>query len=110
MSHQSLLALDESNFETLVIKSERPVLVDFWATWCRPCLAVAPIVERLADRFDGRASVGKVDVDSNAALAERFGVRSIPTLAVFKNGKVVEQVVGTAPEEALAALIERHAA
>jgi thioredoxin 1 len=110
MSHTSLLSLDESNFEELVIKSERPVLVDFWATWCRPCTVVGPIVERLADRFDGRAGVGKVDVDTSGELAARFGVRSIPTLAVFKNGQIVEQLVGVTPEEELAALLERHAA
>ncbi|MBS6843814.1 MAG: thioredoxin [Clostridiales bacterium] len=91
-----------------LIASKHTVLVDFWATWCGPCRMIAPAVEEVAEDFDGRAVVGKVDVDEQAELARRFGIMSIPTLIVMKDGKVVEQAVGARGKADIAAMLERH--
>ena len=88
------IILNEQNFENEVLKSELPVLVDFWATWCGPCKMMGPIVERLATELEGTAKVGKVDVDENPGLAAAFGITSIPTVIVFKDGKPVETSIG----------------
>ena len=85
-----------------------PVLVDFWAPWCGPCRMIAPVIEEVASEFDGRAVVGKIDVDEEPGLAQRFGVMSIPTLIVLKDGKVVEQAVGARGKADVAAMISRH--
>ena len=98
----------DSNFEDEVIKAEVPVLVDFWAPWCGPCKMIAPLLEQLAEEMAGVAHVAKVNVDENGDLANRFGIRSIPTLVVFKEGKMVDQVVGAAPKEQLRQLIQKH--
>ena len=90
------------------IAGEQAVLVDFWATWCGPCRMIAPVIEEVAAEFDGRAVVGKVDVDEEPGLAQRFGVMSIPTLIVLKGGKVVEQAVGARGKADVAAMISRH--
>jgi len=100
------LELTDSNFEELVLKSDKPVLVDFWAVWCGPCRMVAPIVEELSKDYEGKAVIGKLDVDANPAIAAKFGIRNIPTLLVFKNGQVVDKNVGAAPKHILAAKVE----
>ncbi len=82
------------NFESEVLKSPIPVLIDFWATWCAPCRMIAPIVEEIANEYDGKLKVCKVDVDSNPSIAVEYGIRSIPTLLFFKNGRVVGQIIG----------------
>ena len=100
------LELTDSNFEEVVLKSDKPVLVDFWAEWCGPCRMVAPIVADLANDYEGRAVVGKMDVDSNPQTAEKFGIRNIPTILFFKNGQVVDKQVGAAPKNILAKKID----
>lgn len=102
------LAITTADFEKEVVQSDVPVLVDFWATWCRPCLAIAPHVEAIAEELKGRAKVYKVDVDSDGDLAGRFGVMSIPALIVFKGGQEVDRMVGAAPKDQIKAMLERH--
>lgn len=94
------LQLTDANFETEVLNADVPVLVDFWATWCGPCLAIAPMIEELAKDMEGTAIVGKLDVDNNPQVASTFGIRGIPTLLVFKDGKVAEQFVGAGVSKA----------
>ena len=91
----------ESNFEDIVLNSDLPVLVDFWAEWCGPCKMIAPTVHEMAIEYDGQLSVGKVDVDSNPNIAVKYGVRSIPALIFFKDGKPVDQIVGAVPKGVL---------
>ena len=100
--------LTDANFGESVIQSTVPVLVDFWAEWCGPCRMIAPTVEALASDYDGKMTVGKLNVDDNPAIAGQFGVRSIPTLLLFKGGEVVESVVGVADKPRLQAIIEKH--
>jgi thioredoxin 1 len=100
------ITLTDDNFKNEVIESDQPVLVDFWATWCGPCRIVAPIIEELASDFDGRAKVGKVDVDHNMRVAGEYGIRSIPTLLFFKDGRVVDQIVGAAQKRVLTEKLE----
>lgn len=93
-----LIAITESNFDNEVIKSELPVLIDFWAIWCGPCKMIAPIVEELAKDYQGKLKVAKCDVDSNQSIAIKYGIRSIPTILIFKNGEVTEQIIGALPK------------
>ena len=94
----NVMELDESTFDSSVLKSEKPVLVDFWAVWCGPCRQVAPIVEALAAKWGDKASVAKLNVDDVPSVAERYGIMSIPTLMLFKGGQVVERIVGVMPQ------------
>jgi thioredoxin 1 len=95
------IAVNEANFETVVLQATRPVLVDFWAEWCGPCKMMLPIVEELSRAFEGRVEVVKVDVDNAPTISSRYGIRNIPTILFFKNGEVVDKQVGAVPRSAL---------
>ena len=97
----------DAEFQGTVLESDTPVFVDFWADWCGPCKMIAPVVEELAEEFDGRFNFTKVDVDANPKVAMQFGIRSIPTLLLFKDGKVAEQIVGAVPKAILKRKIEK---
>ena len=108
MASEKIQILTDGNFDQTVIDSGSPVLVDFWAEWCGPCRQLAPTVEALASDYDGRVTVGKLNVDDNPRIAERFSIRGIPTLLLFKGGEVVESVVGLAEGSQLKQLIDKH--
>jgi thioredoxin 1 len=94
MASNDVVTLEDGTFDNEVLKSEIPVLVDFWATWCGPCKAIAPVVEQIAVDFKGKVKVGKMDIDKHQGVAQKYNIRSIPTLLVFKGGKVVDTVIG----------------
>ena len=98
MASEHLSTFRDDNFDAEVLQSDKPVLVDFWATWCAPCRAIAPSVEELAKAYDGKVKVGKLNIDEQQGVAQQYGIRSIPTLLVFKGGKVVGQIVGAVPK------------
>lgn len=100
------LEFSDSNFETEVLSSDTPVLVDFWAEWCGPCRMIAPLVEELAGEYDGKVKVGKLNIDHNPNVPMKYGIRSIPTLLVFKNGEVVDKLVGAVPKSTIASKME----
>ena len=108
MASQNVVTLSQSNFEQEVLKSAQPVLVDFWATWCGPCKMIAPVLDEIADEKVGKLKIGKVDVDSNQELATKFGIRAIPTLLVFKDGQVKEQIVGMVGKKDLEKKLAAH--
>jgi thioredoxin len=101
MASTDLVILQDSTFETEVLKSDMPVLVDFWAVWCGPCKAIAPTVEELAKQYKGKVKVAKMDVDEHQNVPQQYGIRSIPTLLVFKGGRVVDTIVGAVPKAKL---------
>jgi thioredoxin 1 len=104
------LQITDSNFEELVLKSDKPVVLDFWAEWCGPCRMVGPIIEEMSGEYNGQALIGKVDVDNNPNISMQFGIRNIPTILFFKDGKVVDKHVGAAPKNVLAAKLQAQLA
>ncbi len=102
------VAVGDADFKTAVLDSAEPVLVDFWATWCAPCRAIAPALEELATQYKGKVKIAKVDVDEAQEVAQKFGIRSIPTLLMFKGGKVVDQIVGAVPKAKLEESLKKH--
>lgn len=95
------LEFNDGNFEAEVLNSDKPVLVDFWAEWCGPCRMIGPVVEEMAGEYDGKAKIGKVNVDNNPEISVKYGIRSIPALLIFKDGQVVDQIVGAVPKPQL---------
>ena len=100
------LEITDANFEELVMNSDKPVMLDFWAVWCGPCRMIAPIVEEMASEYEGKAVIGKVDVDNNQEVAMKYGIRNIPTVLFIKGGEVVDKQVGAAPKQAFAAKLD----
>jgi len=100
------IEITAANFEELVVKSDKPVMIDFWAVWCGPCRMIAPIVEEMAGEYEGKAVIGKVDVDSNPNIAMKYGIRNIPTVLFVKDGQVVDKQVGAAPKTAFTAKLD----
>ena len=107
MSGDKLIHVTDAEFESQVLKADKPVLVDFWASWCGPCLAIAPVVEELAGKYDGKVVVAKMDVDKSPATPGRYGIRAIPTLIVFKDGQVVEQITGAVGKAVIESAINK---
>ncbi len=105
---EHVIDVSDGNFEADVLKSDKPVLVDFWAAWCAPCRMLAPTVEAVAEKYAGSASVVKLNVDENPSTSQRYGIKGIPTLILFKNGKEEERVVGATSKEAISRMIEKH--
>ena len=102
------LTVTDGTFKESVLQSDKPVLVDFWATWCGPCSLLSPVIEQLHNVFEGKAVVAKVDVDNNQQVSLEYGIRSIPTLLIFKNGEVVDKIVGLSPKEVIAEKLSAH--
>ena len=108
MAGGNMLEFSDQNFEQEVLKSDKPVLVDFWAEWCAPCRMISPAVEAIAGEYAGRAKVGKLNVDENVSVTSRYNIRSIPTLLVFKNGEIKDQLVGSTSKDNLARLLDKN--
>ncbi len=107
MASDKILELSDAQFEADVLKSDTPILVDFWATWCAPCKAIAPVLDQLAEEYDGKIKIGKVNVDENPATPGQYGVRGIPTMILFKDGEIVDQLVGAVPKNQIESLLEK---
>jgi len=105
---KNILTLTTGNFESEVKKTDSPILVDFWAEWCGPCRMVAPVLEKLADEMNGKLRIGKVNVDDESGLAGRYGIQSIPTLLLFKDGRVVDQYIGATSRDVLVKMLQKH--
>ncbi len=100
------LEITDANFEEIVLKADKPVILDFWAVWCGPCRMVGPLVEEIGNEYEGKSIVGKVDVDSNPGVSAKFGIRNIPTILYFKNGEIVDKQVGAVPKQILVNKLE----
>ncbi len=107
MASEKVHTFTDNTFDSDVLKADTPVLVDFWATWCAPCKMLAPTIDAIADEFEGQVKVGKVNVDENPGTPGTYGVRGIPTVILFKGGKVVDQIVGNVPKSQLEALLKK---
>jgi thioredoxin 1 len=107
MASEKVLAFTDSNFDAEVLKSDKPVLVDFWAVWCAPCRAVAPVIDEIASDYDGKIKVGKVNVDENQVIPGKYGIRGIPTVILFNKGQVADQIVGAAPKGSFKQMIDK---
>lgn len=107
MSGDKLIHVTDAEFESQVLKADKPVLVDFWANWCGPCHAIAPVIEELAGEYDGKVVVAKMDVDKSPATPGRYGIRAIPTLILFKDGQVVEQITGAVGKAVIESAINK---
>ncbi|HOV27930.1 MAG TPA: thioredoxin [Pseudobacteroides sp.] len=108
MASEKVLVITKDNFENEVMKSDKPVLVDFWASWCGPCMAIAPIIDTLADEYDGKMKVCKVNVDNEGELTKKYRVMSIPTILIFKNGEVVDKIVGSRSKSEFEDVIQKN--
>ena len=107
MASEAIVQLDDASFESEVISSDKPVLVDFWAPWCGPCKALAPVIDEISDEYVDKLKVGKVNVDENPEISMKFGIRSIPTLMVFKDGEVQDQIIGAVPKSEIENVLQK---
>ncbi|MCZ6684571.1 MAG: thioredoxin [Candidatus Dadabacteria bacterium] len=110
MASDAIIELSDSTFETEVVKSDLPVLVDFWAPWCGPCRAIAPIVEEISSSYEGKIKVGRMNVDENQSTTMKFGIRSIPTIIMFKGGEAVDQIIGAVPKGEIERVVDKSLA
>jgi thioredoxin 1 len=110
MASDAIIELSDSTFETEVVNSDLPVLVDFWAPWCGPCRAIAPIVEEISSSYEGKIKVGRMNVDENQSTTMKFGIRSIPTIIMFKDGEAVDQIIGAVPKGEIERVVEKSLA
>jgi len=108
MAGEKIVVLTKDNFETVVMNAEKPVLVDFWAAWCGPCRAVAPVMEELAAEYDGKAVIAKVNVDDEGDISAKFRIMSIPTVMLFKGGQVIDKIVGARPKSDFAKILDKN--
>jgi len=110
MASDAIIELSDSTFETEVVNSDLPVLVDFWAPWCGPCRAIAPLVEEISSSYEGKIKVGRMNVDENQSTTMKFGIRSIPTIIMFKDGEAVDQIIGAVPKGEIERVVEKSLA